>query len=166
MKTKLSIGLIVIIALVVLYFVFFPSRLSEHQSLQPAATTPAAEPAAAAPGDNAASGAGEDEEERRAAMEAAYQKLEAERKALRHHLGILKTDLWDVELPAEEARRVTENLKEGYVLLKNPPLLGAFQNSQEIQREIEKIQAVEKKLAGVRKLLDQVRADGKGEEQP
>lgn len=158
MKIKLSIGLVVIIVLVVLYFVFFPSRLSEHQALQPAATTPVTEPAAA--------GTGEDkEQERRAAMQAAYQKLEAARTALRQHLGLLKTDLWDVELPADQARRVTENLKEGYALLRNPLLLGAFHDSQEIQLEIKKIEAVEEKLAGVGKLLDQVRA-GKDAKDP
>lgn len=160
MKTKLSIGLILVLVALILYVVFFPSRLSEHQSVQPSANEvvrPMHTEETVTDNDSPQDGVQEDEQ-RRAQMEAEYQKLEDARQELRRHLGLLKTKLWNLELPAEQARRVGDDLRQGYALLKNPPLLGAFRDQQGIQRESRKVEAIQEKLAEVEKLLDEARA--------
>lgn len=159
MKTKLSIGLIIVITVVVFYFLFFPARLSEQQSLQPKtietlAERPAEEVVVAKSKSREES---KEDDVRRAGMEAEYQKLEAARSDLRRQLSLLKTRLWNLELPAEQANRISEDLRAGYALLKNPPLLGAFHDQQGIEREIKKIEALRDKLADIEKFLDEVR---------
>ena len=60
-------------------------------------------------------------------------------------------------MPPDRARAIQEQLAQGYALLKNPPLLGAFSSADEITREIEKVDGVSVRLkaleTGVEELL-------------
>ena len=86
------------------------------------------------------------ERQRREAMRAEYDKLEQARDAVRKRLGKLKSRLWKLRVEPERARAIQEQLHQGYALLKNPPLLGAFSSVDEIAGEIEKVNGVNDRL--------------------
>ena len=85
-------------------------------------------------------------QKRREAMHAEYVKLEQARDAVRKRLGILKSRLWKLRVSPDRARVIQEQMRQGYALLKNPPLLGAFSSADEITREIEKVNRVSDRL--------------------
>lgn len=74
-------------------------------------------------------------EQRVAQMQERYTLLEQERTDLRRELGKLKAQLWNVKLPPERARKITEDMSQAFTLLKNPPMLGAFHDIAGIERE-------------------------------
>ena len=86
------------------------------------------------------------EQKRREAMRAEYAKLEQERDAVRKRLGILKSRLWKLRVPPERAREIQELMGQGYALLRNPPLLGAFSSTDDIAREIKKVNGISDRL--------------------
>ena len=79
-------------------------------------------------------------EQRRAEMKALYKKLEKARRDLDRRLARLKALLWDIELPAEESNRITDQMKNAYVLLKNKRLLGAFRGVEDLQDELSRVE--------------------------
>lgn len=160
MKRKLSIGLAVIILAALLYFLLFPAPLSEQQSLDTSPVETAKQPVLSdtVTADNTVVKETDDSEARRQRMEEAYQRLEQARKDLRRRLDRLKSRLWNLELPAAQARQVSEDMRRGYLMLKNPLLLGAFYDDQGIEREIKKIGAINKNLVEIETLVDQARS--------
>ena len=88
-------------------------------------------------------------DERRAAMQAEYDKLVKARKDLEKRLSRLKAVLWDVELPKEQGEKITEQMKNGYALLKNPKMLGAFSGVAEISDELSRVEFAHDSLEGV-----------------
>ena len=92
------------------------------------------------------------EDERRAAMQAEYDKLAKARKKLEQRLNRLKVELWDIKLPKEEGDKITEQLKNAYVLLKNPKMLGAFSGGSEISDELSRVEFAYNDLESVEKI--------------
>lgn len=88
-------------------------------------------------------------DERRAAMQVEYDKLVKARKDLEKRLSRLKAVLWDVELPKEQGEKITEQMKNGYALLKNPKMLGAFSGVAEISDELSRVEFAHDSLEGV-----------------
>ena len=86
------------------------------------------------------------ERKRREAMRAEYEKLEQARDGVRKQLAKLKSRLWKLRVPPEQARSIQEQVAQGHALLKNPPLLGAFLNVDEIAGETEKVDGVSARL--------------------
>ena len=78
---------------------------------------------------------------RRARLAAAFAELQASRKALQQHLGDLKSILWGRELPAEQARRISRDMMSAQYLLKDPALLGAFSDADEVSAEKDRVDA-------------------------
>jgi hypothetical protein len=142
MKTRLSLGFLIVAAAVVLYLTLVP-RPVEHD----APAGPSAEPPEA-PGDAAAT-AGADP--RREAMRAAYAELENERRDLSRQIGSLQVRLWGLELPAEQAREIQQDMMTAQHLVKDPPMLGAFRDLAGIERERERVRA---SIARLRQIED------------
>lgn len=82
------------------------------------------------------------EQQRRATMRAEYAKLEQARNDVRKQLGRIKSVIWKLRVPPEQARAIEKRMYQGHILLKNPPLLGAFSSVDEIGREISKVDRV------------------------
>ena len=86
------------------------------------------------------------DKKRIARMRAEYAELEQARDTVRRQLGKLRTRLWKLQLPPEQARVITEQMQRGYAVLKNPPLLGAFSSVGDISKETTRIKAIGNKL--------------------
>lgn len=94
------------------------------------------------------------EQKRREAMRVEYDRLEQARDSVRKQLGILKSRLWKLRVPPDRSRAIQEQMRQGYALLKNPPLLGAFSGADEIAREIEKVNGVNDRLNALETDID------------
>ena len=90
---------------------------------------------------------------RRAAMESAYSSLEELRKELKSRANLLKSRVWGLEMPPEEAKLITHAMKRSYVYLKNPAMLGAYFEIGDIQREMRRVRAMLDELEEVDSLI-------------
>ena len=86
------------------------------------------------------------DKKRRARMRAEYAELEQARDTVRRQLGNLRSRVWKLQLPPDQARVITEQMQRGYAVLKNPPLLGAFSSVGDISKETTRIKAIGNKL--------------------
>lgn len=84
-----------------------------------------------------------------AAMRAAYAELEQARDTVRLQLGRLKSRTWKLQVSPDQARSITEQMQQGYAILKNPPMLGAFSSAGEIRRELAKVTRIADKLSAL-----------------
>lgn len=89
------------------------------------------------------------EEERYAAILAEYKKLEKARRNLDRRLARIKAVMWNVELPAEQAKEIVGKIRKGYELLKTKKLLGAFSGLQSISDELARVVYAHENLEGV-----------------
>jgi hypothetical protein len=89
------------------------------------------------------------EEERYAAILAEYKKLEKARRNLDRRLARIKAVMWNVELPAEQAKEIVSKIRKGYGLLKTKKLLGAFSGLQSISDELARVEYAHENLEGV-----------------
>jgi hypothetical protein len=92
-------------------------------------------------------------ETRRIKMQEAYAKLELSRKQLKSRANLLKSKMWGVELPNEQAAFVSNNMRQTYSYLKNPAMLGAYFDVKEIEIEQKKIASMRDKLDEIEKIL-------------
>ena len=90
-----------------------------------------------------------EDKKRIAAMRAAYTELERARASVRRQLGILKSKLWKLQVPPDQARAITEQMQQGYAILKNPPMLGAFYSVADIRKELARVNAIAAKLSAL-----------------
>jgi hypothetical protein len=133
MKTRLSLGFLIVAAGVVLYLALVP-RSAEHDAVP---EVPAPAPA---PADGAADApAGPDA--RFNALRAAYAELENDRRDLSRQIGSLQVRLWGRELPAEKAHEIQQDMMTAQHLVKDPPMLGAFRDVAGIERERQRVRA-------------------------
>jgi len=95
------------------------------------------------------------EEKRYAAILAEYKKLEKARRNLDRRLARIKGVMWNVELPAEQAREIVSKIRKGYALLKTKKLLGAFTGLESISDELARVEYVHQNLESV---LDEIKA--------
>lgn len=86
---------------------------------------------------------------RRLAMEAEFKKLEKARRNLESRLNRLKAVFWGEELPREQAEAINREMKNGYMLLKNKKLMGAYANAAQISHELSRIEFVDNYLREV-----------------
>lgn len=84
-----------------------------------------------------------------ATMRAAYAELEQARDTVRRQLGRLKSRTWKLRVSPEQARVITEQMQQGYAILKNPPMLGAFSSVDEIRQELAKVTRTTDKLSAL-----------------
>ena len=73
-------------------------------------------------------------------MEAEFEKLKKARRNLEAHLGRLKAVLWGVEIPKEESDAISSEMKNGYLLLKNKKLMGAYADVAAITDEYNRVE--------------------------
>lgn len=92
-------------------------------------------------------------EKRRIIMQEAYAKLELSRKELKSRANLLKSKMWGKELPKEQAVFVSNNMRQVYAYLKNPAMLGAYFDIEEIQIELRKIMSMYEDLNKIEKIL-------------
>ena len=145
MKKKISIGLVIVAILVALYFILFPTRISDQGGLTNA--TPKTEQPLIK--EEIVTDIVEQVDEsalRLEQMKMVYAKLEESRNRLKGRLGIIKARTWNLELSPEQAGEINKEVNRSYVLLKNPPLLGAFSSVEEIEKGIRKLEAIHNKL--------------------
>lgn len=148
MKTKLSISLLAIVVLAGFYFVFVPRESAGPKHTQPVGTAKSAGAASAA-----AQAAEKREAEKRKKMEAAYAALQKDRDTLKRQLGLVRTDVWGLKLPWQQADAIEDKLLNGYKLLKHPPMLGAFTSVEEISEERARVQGALDDLAQIEQEL-------------
>lgn len=79
-------------------------------------------------------------------MTAAYARLEAAREALQVQLDALKTRTWNLKLPAEQARAISNSMLAAQYALNNPRLMGAFVDTADVGAEVDKVRAMTKNL--------------------
>lgn len=77
---------------------------------------------------------------KRQEMEAEFEKLEKARRNLEAHLSRLKAVLWGVEIPKEESDAISSEMKNGYLLLKNKKLMGAYADAAAITDEYNRVE--------------------------
>ena len=88
-------------------------------------------------------------EARREAMSVAFEELKKARRNLESRLARMKAVAWGVELPKAEADVINEQMKQGYALLKNQRLMGAYSNAEEISNERASIEFINENLKTV-----------------
>ncbi|MDZ7737421.1 MAG: hypothetical protein U5P41_16055 [Gammaproteobacteria bacterium] len=80
------------------------------------------------------------------AMKVEYEKLERARRDLRRRLEEITDYLRRAEVPDTDHEDMREEIGAANRLLINPPLLGAFRGPDDIVRELEKINRINRKL--------------------
>ena len=94
-------------------------------------------------------------EDRRLRMQAVFTDLKAHRQQLKSRANFMKSKIWNLELPAEQAQTVSKNIRQAYAYLKNPAMLGAYHEIQEMQREIKQIDAMLEGLERAEEIIEQ-----------
>ena len=156
MKRKISIGLIIVAIVMVIYFMLTPSKISDDIETQPASLAPEASLGEAAVPDMTTAAIADQEQQRLKKMQAMYSQLEASRKRLKSRLGRLKATAWKQKLPAEQNDKINNDLGRVYFLLKNPPLLGAFRDVEDIEKELDKIEGAHQSMDEIEKLVNNI----------
>lgn len=83
---------------------------------------------------------------RRNAMETEFEKLEVARRNLESRLNRLKAIMWGKEIEKEQQEAITREMKNGYMLLKDKKLMGAYSDVSEISSELSKIEFIDNYL--------------------
>lgn len=92
-------------------------------------------------------------ENRRYDMQATFLKLQQSRKQLKSSANLLKSKIWGLKLPAEQARTVSKKMRQAYAYLKNPPMLGAYFEMDEIHHELRKVEAMQESLNEIEQII-------------
>ena len=161
MKKKISIGLLLLIVLVAIYFLFVPTKIANQLDYPPTAeggfSVPELSPEKTAL-------AGQKIEMQQSAtntrlqdMQHTYSQLQESRKRLKGRLAKLKASLWNLDLPGEHVAGINNGLAKAVMLLKNPPLRGAFRDEAAINKEIRKLDAAHQKLDNIEELISKTK---------
>jgi len=157
MKKKISIAIIIIAVIVAAYFLFVPSPVDQQRVRESAEvkqtleqTKPETSPP---PGGTAATTAraGLNAADQAQRMHDTYQVLQQERSKLSDQLSNLRAQLFDLKLPAKQAEEYNKKMMKAYMLINNPPMLGAFNNVNDIHDEIDRVKAAQEDLDEVGK---------------
>ncbi len=93
-------------------------------------------------------------------MQEAYSQLQQSRQQLKSRANLLKSRIWGLELPPEQARSVSKKMRGVYAYLKNPPMLGAYFDVHEIMIDIRKVKAMQAGLQEVEHLISTPKVPG------
>jgi len=96
---------------------------------------------------------------RREKMAAEYEKLEKARRNLELLLNRLRAIFWGKELPREDYEEISDTMQDGFALLKNKRLMGAYSGPDAIIDELSKVEFIYEELKQIevqyrRKLTD------------
>jgi cell shape-determining protein MreC len=94
------------------------------------------------------------DDERTRLMKVEYEILLQERKKLKRQLARLKHDMWGLKFSREEAKQMSTTVMGASNLLRNPDMLGAFSNVEDIKDEIAKVNFAEKSLQQVSEMIE------------
>lgn len=89
-------------------------------------------------------------------MKLEYELLEKNRKKLKKSLAKIKHEIWGLKFPSKKAKEINKIMLNSYELLKNPKMLGAFFNVEEILNEQDKINFSIKSLEFVESAIVEV----------
>ncbi len=142
MKTQLLAGLFIFIFIAFGLMLFRPGGVSDSDSTSDLSITDETDRVQQYHQVDERSDRLAEEERRIERMRAEYARLEMVRDSVRKQLGKLKARLWGLTLPVEQANEVTERMQQGHAALKDPLLLGAFHSTDDIRREIEKVENI------------------------
>jgi len=134
---KYILGIVLILIALTVYFITRPQPVFEagERPVEPQ-TTGTESAAGPAQPDQAT----EALDQKRQAMEAEFEKLKKARRNLDAHLSRLKAILWGVEMPKAESDAISNEMKNGYLLLKNKKLLGAYADVAAITNEYDRVE--------------------------
>jgi hypothetical protein len=160
MKLPLITGTLLLLLGILSYFVLAPS---EPASVLPSEWSQQALPAGDDQSSNGVSSERSDDthkqdestEKRRNEMKQAYTALELSRKQLKSQANLIKSKIWGLELPKEQASLVSNGLQQAYFYLKNPPMLGAYFELEEINFEMKNVEVMQVNLDEIEALLEQ-----------
>ncbi len=88
-------------------------------------------------------------EAKREAMSAEFEELKKARRNLESRLARMKAVTYGMEIPREEADVINEQMKNGYALLKNQRLMGAYSGAQDISDERARVEFINNYLQDV-----------------
>lgn len=144
---KYILGVVVLLIATTLYFISRPEPEFQagRSTVIPADEKTAPEAADSTQGKAAPT----PDAQRRIAMQAEFDKLQQARQNLESRLSRLKVILWDVQLPATEGDAVTQEMKNGYALLKDRKLLGSYSGLDEISNELGRVEYINNYLRAV-----------------
>ena len=90
-------------------------------------------------------------------MQVSYAELKEARKKTSMRLSRLSSRLRRSEFPSEQAKTISQDMRSANYRLKNPKLLGAFSDVDEIDSELEQLSIITIKLDKIKNLLDEKR---------
>ena len=90
-------------------------------------------------------------------MQVSYAELKEARKTTSMRLSRLSSRLRRSEFPSEQAKTISQDMRSANYRLKNPKLLGAFSDVDEIDSELEQLSIITIKLDKIKNLLDEKR---------
>ncbi|MBL1142329.1 MAG: hypothetical protein HND53_09895 [Proteobacteria bacterium] len=93
------------------------------------------------------------DEEKTKLMTAEFEILEQARKNLKRHIARLKHEMWGLKFPPDIAKKLSKTVLSANKLLKNPHMLGAFSNVQQIKDELAKVEFAEKSLEEIDEIV-------------
>lgn len=149
---KYILGIVLCLIVVTVYFVTRPEPVfeagKETEVAMPAepGENPVGQGPVAEDGNNQTS---KQSDTRRAEMEAEFEKLEQARRNLESRLNRLKAIFWGVKIPREKYDAISKEMKNGYMLLKDKRLMGAYSDASEISSELSRVEFIDNYLAGV-----------------
>lgn len=150
MKYILIIASVLLIAITVLIFNWFSDDSAIVEPVEPVEPVEIAQQSA----DRDDSVNDVEQDERYLAMQARYKALERARRDLDRSLARIKAKMWNVELPAAQARDINRQIRQAYEFLKFKKLLGAFSDIQEIEDELARIRHIDNSLDNIIKVIE------------
>ena len=139
-QTPFALTLLILVGLIVFYLLWFqpaPTAIALKTEPPQSAAVVSSQADAAAIVDE--QNAGSDRRER---MQSAFAGLTQARQVLKSKANLLKSLSWGIELPSDQARQISHEMREAYVYLKNPPMLGAYSEVEDIMRESRKVESM------------------------
>ncbi len=77
---------------------------------------------------------------------------------MKDRLHYLRARMYNVELPVKQAEEVNDELMKSFMLITNPPMLGAFHEVSDIREEIDKVERAQRELDEIGEIIDEARA--------
>ena len=164
MKVKILCSLLIASVLLVWLIIFYGAEEKRDEPEKAARLIVATKSQSADPGLPGSDKAqivekGASEEDRVGAMQAAFTDLVDLRKQLKSRANLLKSQIWGLKLPPADAKAVTDTMKRSYAYLKNPAMLGAYLELNDIRREIKSVKAMMDELEMAEKQIKAHKAD-------